>query len=418
MAWRIDRGILRGEIDNTERGRVTGKLWLVGWSEPITLDLQGDAWPDIAGTKLTFTNPEPKPQFIREGFRRDQQGMVGDITASKKAKVYVQGPSEDVGRAYAEGRSNELPAVWKNTLYIEWYDQTNGRVLIESSEFQMTVSEPSWELDEDDHEAQMMINLQAMRDYLATVIQREEPNPETEAKWPEEMSEEEWEEGLQASDRLTDAAMEAAEKFADDPDARDKEAYVMGWDQVDDDDEVDRPWLDEIDLDAEDEDDEGEAWKRADDEPPSKSFSNALDDDGTESEDSTMDSFERDQHPLQRRAQDYAMHATDVLEGLGIEDRGENPDHPADVFCRNAYQIMGKLAGVLNSGSHAMPKGMILATTKRCMNWADEGMAALKQLSALHPEAQAQQAFSELFQELAALREGIVQLRTDLQGES
>ena len=55
----------------------------------------------------------------------------------------------------------------------------------------MTVSEPSWELDEDDHEAQMMINLQAMRDYLATVIQREEPNPETEAKWPEEMSEEE-----------------------------------------------------------------------------------------------------------------------------------------------------------------------------------------------------------------------------------
>ena len=172
MAWRIDRGILRGEIDNTERGRVTGKLWLVGWSEPITLDLQGDAWPDIAGTKLTFTNPEPRPQFIREGFRRDQQGMVGDITASKKAKVYVQGPSEDVGRAYAEGRSNELPAVWKNTLYIEWYDQTNGRVLIESSEFQMTVSEPSWELDEDDHEAQMMINLQAMRDYLATVIQR------------------------------------------------------------------------------------------------------------------------------------------------------------------------------------------------------------------------------------------------------
>jgi len=111
------------------------------------------------------------------------------------------------------------------------------------------------------------------------------------------------------------------------------------------------------------------------------------------------------------------MHATDVLEGLGIEDRGENPDHPADVFCRNAYQIMGKLAGVLNSGSHAMPKGMILATTKRCMNWADEGLAALKQLSALHPEAQAQQAFSELLQELAALREGIVQLRTDLQDE-
>ena len=419
MAWRIDKGILRGEIDNTERGRVTGKLWLVGWSEPIILDLQGDAWPDIAGTKLSFTNPEPRPQFIREGFRREQQGMVGDITASKKSKVYVQGPSEEVGRAYAEGRINELPAVWKNTLYIEWYDQINGRVLIESAEFQMTVSEASWELDEDDHEAQMMLNLQAMRDYLATIIRREEPKPETEAKWPEDMSEEEWEEGLQASDRLTDAAMEAAEKFADDPDAREKEAYVMGWDQVDDDEPIDRPWLDEIDLDAEDEDDEGEAWKHADDDPSSsKSFSDAFSEDESETDESAIDEFERDQHPLQKLAQDYALKATNVLEELGIEDRGEDPDHPADVFCRNAYQIMGKLAGVLNSGTHEMPRGMILATTKRCMNWADEGMAALRQLSALHPEPQAQQAFSELLQELAALREGIVQLRTNLQDES
>jgi hypothetical protein len=79
---------------------------------------------------------------------------------------------------------------------------------------------------------------------------------------------------------------------------------------------------------------------------------------------------------------------------------------------------MGKLAGVLNGGSHQMPRGMILATTKRCINWADEGMSALKQLAALHPGADSQQAFEELTQELAELREGIVKLRLDMQGEA
>jgi len=42
MALRLDDTVVRGEIDNTVRGRGRGRLWLLGRDEPITLDLTGD----------------------------------------------------------------------------------------------------------------------------------------------------------------------------------------------------------------------------------------------------------------------------------------------------------------------------------------------------------------------------------------
>ena len=48
MAWRFHEHLLRGELDNTVRGRVTGRLWLAGITEPMTLDLRGDCAPDLA----------------------------------------------------------------------------------------------------------------------------------------------------------------------------------------------------------------------------------------------------------------------------------------------------------------------------------------------------------------------------------
>jgi hypothetical protein len=35
MAWRIEQSVVRGEIDNRVRGRVTGRLWLAGRPEPV-----------------------------------------------------------------------------------------------------------------------------------------------------------------------------------------------------------------------------------------------------------------------------------------------------------------------------------------------------------------------------------------------
>lgn len=61
MAWRLEDAVVRGEIDNSIEGRTTGRVWLLGRDEPLVLDLDGDCWRDLAGTRLTFENPQPRP---------------------------------------------------------------------------------------------------------------------------------------------------------------------------------------------------------------------------------------------------------------------------------------------------------------------------------------------------------------------
>ena len=85
-AWCTDGQVIRGEIDNREGGHVGGRLWLSSRVQPIELYLAGDCWRDLAGQLLKFTNPEPK-HMDRDGLTTAKQGMVGDITATRKVKV-------------------------------------------------------------------------------------------------------------------------------------------------------------------------------------------------------------------------------------------------------------------------------------------------------------------------------------------
>src|SRR5690348_609183 len=99
MAWRIDDMVIRGEIDNRTRDRVTGRIWFVGRDAPVELDLAGNAWRDLAGRRLEFVNPAPKPGKL-EGFAARQAGAIGDCTASRKVKV-PEIPMEQIGEYYA-----------------------------------------------------------------------------------------------------------------------------------------------------------------------------------------------------------------------------------------------------------------------------------------------------------------------------
>ena len=59
MAIRLEKAIIRGEITNASRGRVTGWIQLVGHPEPVRLSLAGNCLRDLAGCTLKFENPEP-----------------------------------------------------------------------------------------------------------------------------------------------------------------------------------------------------------------------------------------------------------------------------------------------------------------------------------------------------------------------
>jgi hypothetical protein len=400
MALRLDTAVIRGEIDNTTRGNVRGKLWLVGRAEPVLLDLRGDAWRDVAGSRITFTNPMPEPQAAAAALHPKQKGYVGDITASQKVKI--EGENEDLDGLFDEDDETEAASEWRNSLYVEWFSEENGRVFIESTDFEISVSEWLWEMDAATEEAQKMTNLHTMRGWLAGIIQRPEPKNDDEAEDFDD-SEESWEASLKQSDRLSDAHMEALEKYGMDGLDDDRVSFVMGWDHM----------LGGGEGESEVADD-GEAWKGGPDASDPQEFDEEGFDQWLEEEET------KEQHPLQKRAHDLVIRLMTELD----DERSENAetsdgDTALDRFIRNTMNISGKLAGALGMRGFAgsRNKGYTLAILRRCLNWANEALSALNELVESPAWQERLDLLAEFRAELFALRDGMTDLRRELRGK-
>ena len=76
------------------------------------------------------------------------------------------------------------------------------------------------------------------------------------------MDEFEWEEFLKKNDKMVDTYAALMEKYMDDPNCDEIIAREMGWNHLLEDDGVDRPWLDEMNV-ALEHGEEGEEWKSA-----------------------------------------------------------------------------------------------------------------------------------------------------------
>lgn len=144
MAFRIHDSVIRGEIDNCVKGIVHGKIWLAGRTEPLTLELEGNACPDLAGCLLKFINPQKQtPDLSLDSLHAIQRGTIGDITASRKVRVF----DVPVEEAYTMSKRGEKsPEHLANCLYFEWFSDSNGRVVIESADYILEMSEPEWRM--------------------------------------------------------------------------------------------------------------------------------------------------------------------------------------------------------------------------------------------------------------------------------
>ena len=164
MALRLSTEILHGELDNREPGRTTGTLHLAGQKEPLTLDLIGNPWRDLAGHRVVFKNPSPGPaREAASKLVRQQTGRVGDITASRKVKV-LDCPLEELSALYRDNRP--IPHHWANSLYLEWFGDTNGRIVVEATGFEISIEpEPAWTMTPEDEIAQREANQSAMLDF-------------------------------------------------------------------------------------------------------------------------------------------------------------------------------------------------------------------------------------------------------------
>ncbi|NNC87223.1 MAG: hypothetical protein HKN82_02045, partial [Akkermansiaceae bacterium] len=159
----LEEQVIRGEIDNRTRGQVTGRIWFAGRDHPVVLDLAGDPWRDLAGHILRFTNRQPAEEGVVR-LAEEQEGVVGDMTASRRVKVPDCSPGdlEDLVSVGAE-----YPWHWGNALHLEWFSNRNGRVVIESSRFDLELdASPTWEMSNDEEAARRLANATTLTDAM------------------------------------------------------------------------------------------------------------------------------------------------------------------------------------------------------------------------------------------------------------
>lgn len=162
MAWRISPHVISGEIDNRTHGIVTGCIFIDGMTGPIRLHLKGNCWRDLAGHRLTFISHEHSPTENTPG--KKQTGHTGDMTASHKAKVPTCSEEELI--EHFENKT-PCPYTWKNSLYLEWHSEQNGRMVIEGTDFEYAIDPvPAWKMTQAEEDEQRATNEQNAIAYL------------------------------------------------------------------------------------------------------------------------------------------------------------------------------------------------------------------------------------------------------------
>jgi hypothetical protein len=226
MAWRLNQMVTRGVIDNRQKGKVLGTLWLIGQESAIRLELDGNCADDLAGCLVEFVNHEPRPDHSIGRFR-DQVGAAGTITASRKVRTLPPDVRvEELNREMIEQLG------WSNSLYLEWFSKFNGRVVVELVDPEVRVSEPAWSFTADEKAEKQKLAEQGAG--LVHMVRLDEPYGDAEK--PDEFL---YEQALQSFDDYVLKFEELWEKYAGDPDRDQKIADELGCTLVHDDGEED-----------------------------------------------------------------------------------------------------------------------------------------------------------------------------------
>jgi len=397
MAFRIHDSVVRGEIDNREKGIVRGRVWVEGRVEPVTLELKGNAHPDLAGCLLTFTNPLKRiAHHHLDSLHPIQRGTIGDLTASRKVRVFDIPLEEALEMIH---RKEKPPEHMANSLYLEWFSEANGRVVIESADYQLDVSPPAWRLTPEEDEQRAKDAAAGMDDFMRKLTeaieaqQRGQKDPE--AEWDEH----DYEKFMKESDARTDKYMELLDKYGDSDEAEAKIAKEMGWDREDDSEEGEGIMtVEEMNRITE------EALNEPEPEP----------DPHTEGKDWIRTERGELRHPLQHRCFESAIKLRHDCRDLGLED-SEDDDLQQCMF---EFQTTGvKLAGALNGIAEGRPPtdaAFTVAYLKRALDHLHKSQSGLEAVAPkkLLPE----ELIAKTRQELFEIREGILKLMDEFRG--
>ena len=203
MAIRLNKAVVEGWIDNTTPGITTGSIEVLGLDRPLRLYLKGNARRDIAGSRITFKNPQPRPQpEVVKHLRILQRGVVSQMTASQKTKVPLI--SREEAQACID-QNKLIPFGWQNSLYLEWYSLLNHRVIVDTAQLEITPSLHQWEFDEQGDQAQILENIRTVQDFMEIMLHAAQAQADT--NFSEDQADEfEWERRLRVRDTLEEAA--------------------------------------------------------------------------------------------------------------------------------------------------------------------------------------------------------------------
>ncbi len=378
MAWRITQHVVRGTLNNEQKGLVTGSIWLAGRESPLTVELHGNFLRDLAGGELMFENPNPvEPAHEFPNLDPLQIGLTGDMTASRKINL--------VDAKRKNGKTRKA-----NALYLEWFSETNGRIVIEATDFSLQLSPSAWLMDAADEQAQINANRQAFRDWLEHLSEiEEEEEMEHSPNLPDRpMNEFEWEKVLRDSDRKNERLGEVLEKYHGHPDSEKLIAREMGWTWVEEELEAQergvfiesaepeaRPFSDAPDFFSSRDDDDDEDDLLDEDREP---------DPAREGIDWMRDEDGSIEHPLAVKALQFSSLLWRELEDQGL--LGENGD--SRVFewvglIESAGVRLSTTLGDVAFGDDVEP-GYIIAGLKRSVHQIHQALDLLQQIEPLN----------------------------------
>lgn len=367
MAWRIADSVVKGEIDNRTRDRVTGRIWIYGRDEPVELELTGNPYRDLAGQYLRFVNPAPKPlpEHLQEGFATEQTGVVGDITAARRVKI-LDIPDDQLEHYYKN--KIPMPYHWGNCLYLEWHSARNGRVVIEATDYELTVEpEATWQMTEDEEAAQLEANGRAMVNFMNTML---------EAGAAEE-------EFVESDDDDDDTPQSEAEAEADAEAARMDLLNDRIQARIEKEEHVDADTLGRI------MEEERERLRRERGEPEPQPLSPEEEAARIEAMHDAMartlaeeDDIECETHPLVEQCEELGMKTRHDIECNEWLPENAHHEHPLNELMHGLWSGAAKLAGALNGEVDEWPPeplfaGDVLVRLKKARGYLADARAAL-----------------------------------------
>lgn len=392
MAFRIHQSVVRGEIDNRVKGAVHGRIWIEGRLEPLTLELRGNTHPDLAGCLLTFVNPLAPVRHPQIDLLASlQRGDAGDVTAARKVRV-----SADLAdRADVICKSKEQSTMpLANSFYLEWFSQINGRVVIESADYELTISAAEWKLTPEEEEQRARDVALAMQEFMTRLTSAIEQHKRGQRPPEEPWDEHDYERLLRESDARTDKYMELLDKYGAFDEAEEEIAREMGWvrELTEEQAEEERRRIEELNR----------ACEEALHEPPPEPEAHREGIDWIRTTDGEL------QHPLQHRCFESAMRFWNETEARGLQKLN---DEELEKFLFEFQATSVKLGGALNGvarGHGRSDAAFTVACLKRAVDHLHKTQAALEAVAPR--ELLPRQTIAEARQELFELRQEILKL--------